>query len=342
MLTRVPHRSRRRGRDLAFTGLLLVAGVALLVWVARRLGLDPADVRGAFARVGPWFLVILALSFVRFVARTVAWQALSPGGLPLGAAIAATISGDALGNVTPFGPAASEPAKAYYLRRWRATSDTLPALMAENFFYSVSIAIYVVVGTAAMLVAFDIPAAVRLWAIVSLGAMALVLAGAVWVAWRRPTLAGGLVARLPIAGLRNLAERVRAFEERTYRSVARHGSLPARVIVCQVVFHLCSFLECWLSFWLLTGVSALLPALVFDAFNRVVNVAFKVVPLRAGVEESGTAILAAAIGFSAEGGFLLALVRKARLIVWAGVGLVLWVSHAGRRDDSHRGPAPQG
>jgi hypothetical protein len=321
--------STPRARRGVVTFVLLAAGLALLVWMARRLDLDWADVQDGFGRIGLWFAAILALSFGRFVLRSYAWMALTAHPIPLRTAVAATISGDALGNITPLGLAASEPAKALYLRRHAPPGDTLASLTAENFFYSVSVAIYVMVGTAAMLAFFDLKPAVHFWGVVSLVGMAAVLAGAAWLAWQQPTVVSSLLARIPIARLRALVEHVRAFEQQTYGSAGHQGSRLVTVAACELSFHALSFVECWLSFWLLTGVSALLPALVFDAFNRVVNIVFKQVPFRAGVEEGGTALLADAIGYSARGGFLLGLVRKVRVIAWAGVGLWLWARNAG-------------
>jgi hypothetical protein len=89
-----------------------------------------------------------------------------------------------------------------------------------------------------------------------------------------------------------------------------------------------------MTFWLLTGVSAVLPALVLDAFGRIINVVFKSLPFRVGVEESGTAVAAQAIGYARDGGFLLGLVRKARVIAWAAVGLVLWARNTSAATDA--------
>lgn len=271
-----------------------------------------------------WFVAILALSFVRFVLRAYAWIVLTGLPIPLRSAVAATISGDALGNVTPLGLAASEPAKALYLRRHADPARTLPALVAENFFYSVSVAVYVIVAAGAMFVFFDLPPAVRVAGQLSLAGMAIVLVGAAWLAWRKPSIASAIVARLPGRRAAALADRVQRFEHDTY-GAATHESRPlAAVVACEAGFHVLSLIECWLTFWLLAGSTALVPALVFDGFNRVVNVVFKHLPLRVGVEEGGTALLAAAIGLSAHDGFMLGIVRKVRMIVWAAVGLGLW------------------
>lgn len=320
MLTRQQPGSRRR---LLVSLLLAAAGLAVLVWTIERIDLDAADLRAGFANVGWWFAAILLLAFVRFVLRARAWTALTFPAVPLDAAVAATISGDAIGNVTPLGVIASEPAKAFYLRRYADPAETLASLVAENFFYSISVAVYVIVAAAAMFAFFDLPPAIALVGQVSLGGMAAILAGAGWLAFARPALASGLIRRLPGAAMERLAGKLRTFEDRVYGVAGRGPRAMAVVAACDVGFHLLSLVECWLTFWLLAGETSILPALVFDGFNRVANVAFKAIPLRVGVEEGGTALIAAAIGLAAGDGFMLGIVRKVRMVVWAAVGIAL-------------------
>ena len=94
--------------------------------------------------------------------------------------------------------------------------------------------------------------------------------------------------------------------------------------MCETAFHVLSLIECWLTFWLLTGVTSIVPALVYDGFNRVVNIVAKPIPGRMFVEEGGTAALARALGYDPASGFLLAVIRKIRMLVFAAIGLALW------------------
>jgi hypothetical protein len=326
-----PQPQTGRTRRVALSTILLVAGLALLAWTVQRLGLTAADIRLGFSNVGAWFGAILVISLLRFGLRAKAWVVLTGLPLPLGSAVAATISGDALGNVTPLvGLVASEPAKAWYLRRHADSRHTLAALVAENFFYSVSVALYVILAAGVMFVFFDLPPVIRLLGQLSLAGMTLVLAGAAWLSWQQPTVMSTLLARVPGARPAAWAERVKRFEARTYGAASVGGHPLATVAVCETGFHLLSLLECWLTFWLLAGETSIIPALVFDGFNRVINVVAKPVPLRMGVEEGGTALLAGAIGLLPNDGFMLGIVRKVRMIVWAAVGMVLWMADVRR------------
>jgi hypothetical protein len=310
-----------RRRQVLLSVILTIAGVALLVWYVRDAGID--ELREHLTQVGWGFLGILAVSLGRLFVRSLAWRTLIAQPVPIGATLAATLTGDAIGNVTPLSLAVSEPAKAVYLGRGVPGAHAFAALAAENFFYSVSVAVYVILGTAAMLTAFDLPPNVERAGVAALGFMAAVLAGAGWLAWQRPALLSAVVRRLPLPKLVAIVERVRDFETRAYGSVGGQGARLGAVVALHLVFHVLSFIEAWLTVYLLTGRSEPLAAFVLDTANRVVNVVFRMVPMRAGVDEVTSGAVAAAVGLPNTIGVATALVRKGRVAVWALVGFSL-------------------
>jgi hypothetical protein len=326
-----PPPAPRTARTLVTIGALAI-GAALLVYQVRAAGLDA--IRAHLVQVGlPGFAAILALSFLRLTMRALAWRALIPAQVPARSAIAATIAGDAIGNLTPLSLLASEPAKAIYLGSHVPASRTAGALAAENFFYSVSVASYVVLGTGAMLLAFALPAEVRTAGIAVVAVMGVVLAGAAWMLWRRPSLVGAALAALPSRRLHALADRVREVERQTYGSAGHARASVGLLGACEIAFHALSFLEAWLTVWLLTGNASPLAAFVLDTVNRVVNVIFKPVPMRVGVDEVTAEAVAQAIGFAPAVGTAMALVRKGRVLVWAAVGVGIAAKKLGRRHD---------
>src|SRR5689334_2755858 len=97
--------------------LTAVAGLAVMVAVVRSVGVAEivADVR----TVGWWLLLIIAIGGLRFLLRAMAWRLCfdGPHTLSIGAAFAAVICGDTIGNLTPLGPLVGEPAKAAIVRK---------------------------------------------------------------------------------------------------------------------------------------------------------------------------------------------------------------------------------
>ena len=60
-----------------------------------------------------------------------------------------------------------------------------------------------------------------------------------------------------------------AFDTMEAKIASRPEGRLGVVFACETAFHVLSFLEAWLTLWLLTGVSAPLAAFVLDTFNRI-------------------------------------------------------------------------
>lgn len=303
-----------------------LAGIALVIWQVQSVGLD-AVVQG-FKSVGlVGFALVLALSFLRYTVRAIAWITLiepPPGQapVPVRSAIAATIGGDALGNLSFLSLLVSEPAKALYLTRYVPAEEALGALAAENFFYSVSVALVILAGTATLLSSYVLPADWLTASWVAVGLMGTILAVAVFLAWKRPEVAarfGASDAHL----LGRVMGRIGALERIAYRGLRVSSSRMVVVVSCQIAFHVLSILESWLTLYYLTGQSSWLNAFLFDTINRVINVVFRAVPLRVGVDEASASGLADLIGLTTATGLTMALIRRVRVLTWVAVGLVI-------------------
>jgi hypothetical protein len=310
-----------RGVRTAIVVVSALLGVALLAWQVQSVG--ATAIRDGLVAVGWGFAGILGLSGLRFAARAVAWVALMGGGVPRTSALAAVISGDAIGNLTPLRLFASEPAKALLLGRGVDSSHALSALVVENACYGISVAVVILIGAAAMLGAFDVSEAIRWAGWMVIGAMVAILAALAGILWFKPAIASAVLAYVPFVRRDALAAKVRAFETTTYGLVHGRNGRLVTVVAAESAFHVFSFAETYLTLWLVTGVSSPLAAFVLDTVNRVINVVFLMVPLRVGVAETGSGLIASAIGLTRASGVSLALVAKGRILVWAGVGLML-------------------
>jgi hypothetical protein len=320
-------------------------GIGLLVWLVKKVGLH--DVAAGLKQVGPGFVVILALALVRHAVRAKAWTLLMNASerIPLTRAMAATISGEAVGQ-TPLSVFVSEPTKALYVisggrpgppagsgrldvrAHGDATSSlsathAFAALAAENLCYAVSVALWIVVGTIALLLAFPISHALRVACIASLAAMLATLTMALWIVWREPAVVSAMLARVPTLG--GWVAHVRDFEHAAYRFVREGRRQLGPVLLCEATFHASSVAEIYATLFLLTGSASLLTAVILDSVQRVINIIFRVVPMRVGVDEAGAALVAQAIGLGSSAGILLALVRKARVVVITAIGVVLLI-----------------
>jgi hypothetical protein len=76
--------------------------------------------------------------------------------------------------------------------------------------------------------------------------------------------------------------------------------------------------------WMLAGEApSLLHAFILESAGRVINVLFRFIPMRIGVDEAGAGAVAAVLGLAPDTGVLLALARKVRVLFWTALGVAL-------------------
>ncbi len=293
-------------------------GLALLVWQIEKIGLDA--ILDGLKRLGPTGLaLILGASLLRQTLRTLAWTLLMDASVPFRSALAATISGDAIGNLTPLSMIVSEPAKAMYVGRHIPPQRALAALAAENFFYSLSVAVAVLFGVAVLFVAFPVPEPLRTASLILVAGMAAVLVAALWLIAKEPALVSSTLGRFVSP---RTVEKIRELETSSYGFVRSRPGRLAAVAACEIGFHVLSIAETWLTLVFL-GFHSLALAVVLDTVQRMINVIFRVVPLKLGVDEAASSITSSALGFGTALGVTMGVVRKIRVLIWAGTGLIL-------------------
>jgi len=281
-----------------------------------------ADVR----QVGWGLALIVAIGGLRFLLRAAAWRLCldPPHRLRLRDAFAAVICGDAIGNLTPLGPLVGEPAKAAFVRGRVALTPALTALAIENLLYTLSAAAMIAAGMVALLVRFQLPPDVRGVGELAIAGTFALFAAALWMLWRQPALVSRALGVAP--PLRKHADRIRQMEEEIYTFASRHRRALPVLAGVEIGFHVLGVAEVYLTLWLMTAAApTVLTAFVFEAANRLITVLFKVVPLRLGVDEAGTAGFATLIGLPAKTGLALAIIRKVRVLFWAAAGGLLLV-----------------
>jgi hypothetical protein len=327
MMAGVPA-SSSRGRLIAIGTLAAVLGVAALVW--QLWGVDPEEITAQIKRVRWGFPVILALGGLRFALRAMAWSwcVAPPARLKFTDAFAAVLSGDTIGNLTPFGPLVSEPAKAAFVRGRMDLTAGITALAIENLFYTLSAAAMIAAGTIALLFSFELPVDIEHASEVALVIIFVMFAGVAWVLWRRPALVSRTLGAFARTGGARRLERLQRLEQEVYSFSSRRTGVLAPVVAAEIAFHALGVVEIYVTLTLLQGVApSLLLAFVLEGANRLINVIFKFVPLKAGVDEAGTEALTAILGYPIGLGATLALVRKARMIGWSIAGSALLVRH---------------
>jgi len=284
-----------RGPRRIALAVTTVAAVAALVYTV--YGVGPSGIENAARRIGWGFLGVLALSALREAARAWAWMRATEGPVPLRLrdALPARLAGEALNALLPMGVVVGEPAKAEYVSDRLPFSTAFNALLLELTFYCASLALVFAAGAAVV-----VPPALLL-----------------------------TTALLIVPGVMCLRKARRLFGP-VLVFARRHPGRVCHIAVLEIAYHSLGILEAYVTLTLLGVGAAFTAALLLETVNRGVTIAFKMVPLRIGIDEAASAMTAHALSLGTGIGVAIALVRKVRVLVWSAVGLVILLARSAR------------
>lgn len=301
-----------------------IVGVALLIFTVERVGGWRAIVEGV-AGIGWWFAAVLALGLLRMIFRTFAWLACADDRqLRFRDAFGAWLASDAIGNLTPLGLLASEPAKILMVRSRISTVTSIASVTIENAFYTASVCVVLLTGTWLFMQRADVPQGLEQIAELILAALAVAAVVTVWAARARPAVLSRfapIVTRL--AGKSHApADAIREVEAQIYAVPRWPIGRILHVLAWEAAFHVGAVAESWIVLRALVPSVSLVDAFLLESAGRFVTVAFKFVPYRLGIDEAGSGAVAAVLGLSPAVGVTLALVRRLRILILNAVGLV--------------------
>jgi hypothetical protein len=301
-----------------------IVGVALLIFTVERVGGWRAIVEGV-AGIGWWFAAVLALGLLRMVFRTYAWLACADDRqLRFRDAIGAWLASDAIGNLTPLGLLASEPAKILMVRSRISTVTSIASVTIENAFYTASVCVVLLTGTWLFMQRADVPQGLEHIAEFILAALAVAAVVAVWAARARPAVLSRFAPIVTkLAGKSHApAEAIREVEAQIYAVPRWRIGRIVHVLAWEAAFHVGAVAESWIVLRALVPSASLVDAFLLESAGRFVTVAFKFVPYRLGIDEAGSGAVASVLGLSPAVGVTLALVRRLRILILNAVGLI--------------------
>ena len=287
-------------RRLATVSAAILGAILFAYWV-RAIGL--VQIREALGRMGWGFFAIVLLGGAREAVRALAWTrtVTAPARLPFLDALAARLAGEAINTLVPMGVIVGEPAKADHVGHRLAFGTAFRALVVELAFYTASLPLLFTFATLVL-----VPAA---------------------TAFILPAIALGAVVapRVPLPG------RVRTLIDPLIHFGWLHTHRVWSIGVFEISYHVLAIVEVYVVLSLVApGRASWTAALVLETVNRGVTIVFKMLPMRIGVDEAGAALVAARVDLSLTTGVTVALVRKLRLLVWNGIGLLILLIRSSR------------
>lgn len=324
--------------------IFMIAGLLLFAYMVEKAG--PSLIIAGIRRLGFGFLIVFLLGGFRQAVHAFCWVRCCepPYRLRFIDAFRARLMGEAIGNIVPLGGLFSEASKPLFIRDRVPLMAGISALAIENVFYALSVALFISAGSLALLLSFPLPNPLRYISIGALVAIALIIpVGAVVIRKQLRFISGalGFVSQRGFASnkISDILPRVRTIEDRIYGFYERNHARFFLILLIECLFHVAGVVEAFVTLWFISHIiePTLLSAFILESVNRLINVVFKFIPLRIGVDEGGTGKVASLLGLTSTTGVTLAIVRKARDICWTAIGVALIV----RRGISLRAAAGQ-
>ena len=310
--------------------LAFLLGLGLLIYVINRVGVQPLF--DALLRVGFGFFVILGLSGLRHFLRTIAMRAAVPAEhrrISFRHAFAARLGGEAISFLTFTGPLLGEATKVALLRKQVPLTYGVPALVVDNLLYNLSVVFFVLSGAVVMLVRYPLPPSVYLVLLAIAAVAALGILVAAIAAKRRVMLMTWIIDRLAQLRLSpkvilKRRDHIYHLESKVYDFYKHHPTAFFVMIACNLLAHATSVLEVYLALKMLGFQPDVAQSYIIESLTKVINFVFAFVPGTIGVYEGGTeVILQKGLGFTPAAGLALALVRKAAIVCWTSIGLLV-------------------
>jgi uncharacterized protein (TIRG00374 family) len=304
--------------------VLLVLGLALIAVSVRRIGLTP--VLETLARLTWWQLVVVCLPYAVITAvDTLGWRFAFPrGAAPFHRLYGARLAGEALNLVTAFGSVGGEAVKAWLIRRDVTYEESVPSVVIAKTTLTIAQALFLLIGLVLAWTTLATDSRVlgaMLWLLVVevvavAGFVGVQVAGIVG-------RAGRLLEWFGVLKRDDSAQRLDADLRDYYRQDWRRLSLSTG-------FHLAGWVlgaaEAYLILIFLEIPADVVTATVIEALGAGVRFATFLVPASIGAFESANAAAFEAMGLGAGAGLAFSFVRRARQLVWIGIGLLVLVS----------------
>lgn len=325
-----PSHARRSMAWLQAVAFLLGAG--LLVYVIRKVGVQAIFV--ALARVGFGFFFVVAINGLRHVLRTIAMSISVPPEhrrFTFFQAFAARLGGESMSFLTFAGPLLGEATKVAMLRRRVPLVHGVPALVVDNLLYNLSVVLVIFGGACLMLFAYPVPPVAREMLIIIASVAFLGLIAAAMASRRRVTLLTKIIDGLARLGfrprfLRTRRHHIYRIELTVYGFYKRRTAAFFSMIGLDLAAHVASVLEVYVTLKMLGLTANVSAAYIVESLTKVINFAFAFVPGTIGVYETGNGIILRTLGYTTAIGVALAIVRKAAIVFWTVIGVVIITS----------------
>jgi glycosyltransferase 2 family protein len=310
-----------------------ILAVLLFVYFVKRTGIGV--IIESSKKLGFGFLLVMFLSGMRILVRSLAWQQClePPYSLTLRNTWPAYLIGDTMGQLFPLGLVVTEPVKAMMVSSEEEVplGARLKAIAIENLFYSLSVILIICAGALALLLSFDLPPALyTLSRATFITTLIVILVGLILLRRARLVIKSSIPSpeqwQVETSSTQSWISKLSNFINDLYTLFIKNRSRSLYILFLEVSYHMMGIAEVYIILLFISPTSpTILIAFILESVNRVINVVFKFIPLRIGIDEAGSGLLSKVLMLGTASGVSLAIIRKARILCWMTVGIMLFI-----------------
>jgi hypothetical protein len=304
----------------------LLASLALFVYALRWAGIR--TILDSARALGVGFVWLILLSGLRHALRTAAWHASiepdtpGPGLLSL---FALRLAGEGLNVATPAGPLLGESVKVWAASKQMPESSSASSVAIENIIYGLGAGLFMLAGSV-LLLATSPHARLGSWMVVTCLLASLLVPYA--LVRRSSPMIARLLDRLPPSSrakrfIGPYETRIKAVETEILEFFSARRLAFIGILGLEFLTNFTGVAEAYLILKVTAFHASLASAYFVEVTNRAVQLFFVFVPFGLGVDEGAAAGTLKALGYSVSQGVSLAVLRRARTVFWAAIGLLL-------------------
>ncbi|MCL4178735.1 MAG: flippase-like domain-containing protein [Verrucomicrobia bacterium] len=316
----------------------LVFGLGLVIWLFWQA--DPGRVWEVVKSLGAWAPLLLLPYGLVYLVDTAGWRFAFgrdwPRQLSFGRLLRIRWAGEAVNNLVPSGYLGGEAVKVYLLRKagvsgWTGATSVVVSKTVQILAQVMFIGLGAFLG--GMHLPVGSPVRQAMWMVAGLAAVVLlVLVGVQYYGFLKTVGRLARLSRRVRAWFERHRERVREVDDEIRGFYHRQPGWLALSVGAYFAGWVCDSIEIWLVSAILGWPLDWTQAMAIEAFVGVAKALGTFVPASMGVQESGVVLLFRAFGLGSTEALAYALIRRARELVYALVGLgFLWRQEASFR-----------
>jgi glycosyltransferase 2 family protein len=307
--------------------LLLALGLALFGWYIS--GIGAASVGRTVLSIGPWAPLVLLPYLVVYHVDCLAWAQTLPRAakkIPFRTLLRIRWCGESINNLVPSGNVGGETLKVVLLRAHGITaSDGASSAIVSKSAQTLAQLIFILSASILFLFLYRGEPAIRAGLIVICIVGCLAVAALFWIqsiGIFRMLIALSEKLRIKFAPLESRKDRLREIDATITAFYRRDPRRFYRATALYLAGWTLDTLEIYLVAHLLNMPAAWSQAIVVEAFTGVAKVLGMWVPGSLGIQESGIVLMGRLAGFSDTFCAAYALIRRARELIFAAVGML--------------------